>query len=110
MKTRLAILTTVISCALASAAFAAPMNSPLSRAEVATPSRMVCNEEGRCWNRAENPAAQILGDAIRGNEGRSVLPGSRERDGNYGRRWNGERRGDADRRGYGGGRRELRDD
>jgi transcriptional regulator with XRE-family HTH domain len=47
-------------------------NSPLPREDVATPSRMVCNEEGRCWNRAENPAAEILGGAIQGIEGRSV--------------------------------------
>jgi hypothetical protein len=110
MNTRLAILITALGCALASGAFAMPMNSPLPREDVATPSRMVCNEEGRCWNRAENPAAQILGGAIRGIEGRSVEPRGRQRDRNYGRQWDGDRRGEGDRRGYGGGRRQLQDD
>jgi hypothetical protein len=110
MNMRLAILTTALGCALASSAFAMPMNLPLARADVATPSRMVCNEEGRCWNRAENPAAEILGGAIRGIEGRSVEPRGREIDRTPRRGWDGDRRDDGDRRGYGSGRRQLDDD
>ena len=110
MNTKLAILTTALGCVFAFGASAMPMNPHSPGKDAATQARMVCNENGRCWDKADNPGAAILGGAIRGLEGRSVEPRGRERDRDYRRGWDGNRRGDGDRRGYGNGRRELRDD
>jgi hypothetical protein len=110
MKTTLTILTAALGCALASGALAMPMNSPSSGKDLATPTRMVCNENGRCWDQADNPGAAILGGAIRGIEGRSGDSRDREGDRSYRRGWDGDRRGDGDHRGYGSRRRQLEDD
>jgi hypothetical protein len=90
------MLTVGLGCALSANAFAMPMAAP-SNDPAATPVRMVCNENGRCWNQADNPGEAIARGVVRGLEGRSV---ERRRD------WDGDRgyhRGwDRDRdRGYG---------
>jgi hypothetical protein len=75
MKIKLAVLTAGLGCTLAGAAFAMPMAAP-SAGTTATPVRMICNEYGRCWDRADNPGEAI----VRGLEGRSVYRGDRDFD------------------------------
>jgi hypothetical protein len=102
MRIKLALLATVLGSTIASAAFAMPANSLSSRDGVASLARVVCNEYGRCWERADdNPGAAILGGVVRRMEGRSVERPDRDRD----------RRGwDRDRRGDGYDRRRRHDD
>lgn len=101
---KLALLTTAFGCAIAPAAFAMPVNSLLPSDAAASLARVVCNENGRCWERGDdNPGAAILGGVVRGMEGRSL-----DRDGGDERR---RRRGwDGDRRGEGYDRRWRHDD
>src|SRR3954471_5364033 len=58
MDIKLAVLTAGLGCTLAGAAFALPMAMP-SADITATPARMICNEYGRCWDRADNPGEAI---------------------------------------------------
>jgi hypothetical protein len=95
MNIKLAVLSAGFGCVLSASAFAIPMAAP-STDRTATPVRMVCNEYGRCWDRADNPGEAIARGVARGFEGRSA----------YRRDWDGDRglhRGwDRDRdRGYG---------
>jgi hypothetical protein len=97
MNIKLAVLSTGFGCVLSASAFAMPMAAPSADA-VTTPVRMVCNEYGRCWDRADNPGEAIARGVIGGIEGRSV----------YRRGWDGDRglhRGWDRDRGYGDRRR-----
>jgi|tagenome__1003787_1003787.scaffolds.fasta_scaffold14099985_1 hypothetical protein len=79
MDIKLAVLTAGLGCTLAGAAFALPMAMP-SADITATPARMICNEYGRCWDRADNPGEAIARGVVRGLEGRSVYRGDRDFD------------------------------
>ncbi|MBV8849781.1 MAG: hypothetical protein JOZ16_09395 [Methylobacteriaceae bacterium] len=79
MNIKLAVLTAGFGCTLAGAAFAMPMATP-SADTAATPVRMICNEYGRCWDRADNPGEAIARGVVRGLEGRSVYRGDRDFD------------------------------
>jgi hypothetical protein len=89
MNIKLAVLSTGFGCALSASAFAMPLAAP-SNKTMATPVRMVCNEYGRCWDRADNPGEAIARGVMRGIEGRSVEP-RREWDGDRGYRRGGDR-------------------
>ena len=78
MKMKLATLAG-LGCILSAGAFAMPAATPQSPA-AATPVRMICNEYGRCWDRADNPGEAIARGVIRGLEGRSVYRGDRDWD------------------------------
>jgi hypothetical protein len=102
MNIKLAVLTAGFGCTLAGGAFAMPMARPATATEAA-PVRMICNEYGRCWDRADNPGEAIARGVMRGVEGRSV----------YRRDWDGDRglhRGWDRDRGYGDRRRWHDDD
>jgi hypothetical protein len=79
MHIKLAVLTAGLGCALSTGAFALPMAAP-SAGSAATPVRMICNEYGRCWDRADNPGEAIARGVIRGIEGRSVYRRDRDFD------------------------------
>jgi hypothetical protein len=91
MSIKLAVLTAGLGCALSASAFAMPIAVP-SNDTAATPVRMVCNENGRCWNQADNPGEAIARGVVRGLEGRSVER-RRDWDGDrgYHRGWDGDR-------------------
>ena len=102
MNIKLAVLTAGLGCTLAGGAFAMPMARPATATEAA-PVRMICNEYGRCRDRADNPGEAIARGVMRGVEGRSV----------YRRDWDGDRglhRGWDRDRGYGDRRRWHDDD
>jgi hypothetical protein len=101
MNIKLAVLSAGLGCAVSTGAFAMPMATP-SPETAATPVRMICNEYGRCWDRADNPGEAIARGVMRGVEGRSVYRGDRDWDHDRGlhRGW------DRDR----GDRRRWRDD
>ncbi len=79
MKMKLAGLAAGFGCVLSAGAFAMPVSTPHSAATL-TPARMICNEYGRCWDRADNPGEAIARGVIRGLEGRSVYRGDRDWD------------------------------
>ena len=79
MHIKLAVLTAGLGCALSTGAFAVPMAAQ-STGIAATPVRMICNEYGQCWDRAENPGEAIARGVVRGLEGRSVYRGDRDFD------------------------------
>ena len=79
MKIKLAILTAGLGCTLAGAAFAMPVARP-GAPSTAMPVRMICNEYGRCWDRADNPGEAIARGVVRGIEGRSAYRGDRDFD------------------------------
>jgi hypothetical protein len=102
MNIKLAVLSTGFGCVLSASAFAMPVAAP-STDTMATPVRMVCNEYGRCWDRADNPGEAIARGVMGGIEGRSV----------HRRGWDGDRglhRGWDRDRGYGDRRRWDDDD
>ncbi|MEA2857204.1 MAG: hypothetical protein QOH98_1525 [Methylobacteriaceae bacterium] len=101
MNIKLAVLSAGLGCALSTGAFAMPMATPATDT-AATSVRMICNEYGRCWDRADNPGEAIARGVMRGVEGRSVYRGDWDHDRGLHRGW------DRDR-GY-GDRRRWRDD
>jgi hypothetical protein len=95
MKMKLAALAAGFGCVLSAGAFAMPVANPQGTATV-TSVRMICNEYGRCWDRADNPGEAIARGVVRGLEGRSVY--RRDRDWDHDR---GLHRGWDRDRGYG---------
>jgi hypothetical protein len=79
MNIKLAVFTAGLGCTLAGAAFGMPAAAP-SADTTATPVRMVCNEYGRCFDRADNPGEAIARGVVRGLEGRSVYRRDRDFD------------------------------
>jgi hypothetical protein len=79
MNIKLAVLTAGLGCTLAAGAFAMPLARPATDS-TATPVRMICNEYGRCWDRADNPGEAIARGVVRGLEGRSVYRRDRDFD------------------------------
>jgi hypothetical protein len=96
MNLKLAVLSTGFGCVLSVGAFAMPMAVP-STDNAATPVRMVCNEYGRCFDRADNPGEAIARGVMRRIEGRSVYRRDLDHDRGLHRGWDRDR-GYGDRR------------
>jgi hypothetical protein len=85
MMMKLVILTTGLSCALITSAFAMPRGR--SSESIVTPVRTVCDQSGRCYEQ-ENPGEGIARGIVRGLEGRG---GDRDYDRDRGYRRDGDR-------------------